>query len=79
MIKSLKICAISNDIHGTVNDFLWDTNDKAEFISLTECDPYDQLINNESEDILEEVFALNDEYEDFAAFQVHWWVTFFNL
>lgn len=53
---------------GTEDD-LWDADDEVEIDSLgTEWDPYDMLLNNESEDVLEELFALDDECEDFARF-----------
>ena len=32
------------------------------------CFPYDELLNDESEDVLEELFSLDDECEDFAGF-----------
>ena len=33
-----------------------------------EWDPYDELFNDKSEDVLEELFALDDDCEDFAGF-----------
>ena len=53
---------------GTEDDLLWDTDDEAEIDPSTECDPYDELLNSESEDVLEELFALDDECEDFEGF-----------
>lgn len=69
VIKSFKKCGISNAMDGTEDDLLWDTDDEGETDSLdTEWDPYDELLNNEGEDVLKELFADDDECEDFAGF-----------
>ena len=54
---------------GTEDDLLWDTDDDEEIEAPgKEWDPYDELLDDESEDVLEELFALDDECEDFAGF-----------
>ena len=51
----------------TEDDLLWDTDDDEEIEEPgKECDPYDELLNDESEDVLEELFVLDDECEDFC-------------
>ena len=66
----LQMCGISNAMDGTEDDLLWDTDDVDEEIEAPskEWDSYDELLNDESEDVLEELFALDDECEDFAGF-----------
>jgi hypothetical protein len=55
VIKSVKKCGISNAMHGTSDDLLWDTDVEAETDSPdTESDPHDHAVNSESEDVLED-------------------------
>jgi hypothetical protein len=54
---------------GTEDDLLWDTDDKAETdLTGTEWDPYDDTVNSESQDMLDELFTSGDESDDFAGF-----------
>ena len=69
VIKSFKKCGISNAMDGTEDDLLWDTDDDEEIKAPgKEWDPYDELLNDKSEDVLEELFTLDDKCEDFAGF-----------
>ena len=63
----LQKCGISNAMDGTEDDLLWDDDEEIE-VPGKEWDPYDELLNDESEDVLEELFALDNECEDFAGF-----------
>jgi hypothetical protein len=68
VIKSFKKCSISNAMDGTEDDLLWDTDDEAETDPPdTEWDPYD-TVNSESHDVLDELFASDNECDDFAGF-----------
>jgi hypothetical protein len=68
VIKSLKKCGISNAMDGTEDNSLWDTDDKVETDSPdTEWDPYDNVVDSESQDVLE-LFASDDKCDDFAGF-----------
>jgi hypothetical protein len=51
------------------DDLLWDTDDEAETDSPdTEWDPNDDAVNSESQEVLDELFASDDECHDFAGF-----------
>lgn len=65
VIKSFKKCRISNAMDSTEDYFLWNTDDEAEIDLSMEWNPYHELINNESEDVLQEQFASDDDCEDF--------------
>jgi hypothetical protein len=67
VIKSFKECSISNSMDDTEDDFLWNTDDEVETnLPDTEWDPYDDAVNSESQDVLDELFASDDECDDFA-------------
>jgi hypothetical protein len=52
---------------GTGDELLWDTDDEEETNSPNkEWDPYDNLVNSESQDVLDELSASDDECDDFA-------------
>jgi hypothetical protein len=54
-------------VDGTEDDLLWDIDDEAETDSPdTEWDPYDYAANSECQNLLDELFASDDECGDFA-------------
>jgi nucleosome binding factor SPN SPT16 subunit len=69
VIQSFKKCGISIAMDGTWDGLLWDTDDEAETDSPdTEWNPCDDAVNSESQDVLDELFASDDECDDFAGF-----------
>lgn len=69
VITSFKKCEISIAKNVTEDDLLLNTDNEMEIDSLgTEWHSYDEHLNNESETVLEEIFVLDDEFEDFAGF-----------
>ncbi|KAG7170740.1 hypothetical protein Hamer_G013600 [Homarus americanus] len=61
-IKSFKKCGISNAMDGTEDYLLWDTDDAADAPDL-DWDPYDDNVNNETQDVYDELFASDDSSE----------------
>jgi hypothetical protein len=55
----------TNVMDGTEGDLLWDTDDEAETDLLdTEWDPYDDTVNSESQDVLDDFLASVDDSAD---------------
>jgi hypothetical protein len=47
---------------------LWHTDEEEETdLPNTEWDPYDYAVNSENQDVLNELFASDDEYDDFCS------------
>jgi hypothetical protein len=69
VIEKREKCGNLNAMDGTEGDLLRDTDDEVETdLPDIEWDPYDDTVNSESQDMLDELFASATECVDFARF-----------